>query len=420
MKVVGIVAEYNPFHNGHLYHVRASRELAGADCVVAVMSGNYTQRGEPAIVDKWARAEMALLCGIDLVIELPVTYAMASAEFFACGAVRLLDSLGVVNMLCFGSESGKIEKLSEIASILLEEPEEYKNELKALLAAGKSFPSARQAAISAYIKSKAGSDKISETLRTPNNILGIEYIKAIRRLNSGIVPMTVGRIGNDYNQGELSGEISSATSIRNTISQNPWNVASRLLASAMPSSSLDILEREIALGRGPVFSSDFGMVLLSLLRKMTADEISALPYMEEGLENRIALAAKKSGSFGELLDSICTRRYPATRIQRILFSVLTGLTGKTFENFNKAGGPAYIRVLGFNHTGRKLLASIRDKAALPVIIKTADYINSDLPGVSEMLALEAGATDQYVLGFKNPHMRASGSEFTRNVIYLSS
>ncbi|MGE5614417.1 MAG: nucleotidyltransferase [Bacillota bacterium] len=419
MKVLGIVAEYNPFHNGHLYHVRTARELSGADCIVAVMSGNYTQRGEPAIVDKWARTEMALLCGIDLVIELPVAYAMASAEFFAYGAVRLLDSLGVVNALCFGSESGDLEKLAEAASILLEEPDEYKNELKALLNSGKSFPSARQSALSAYLKSKLGNDNISETLRTPNNILGIEYIKALKRLGSNIVPMTVGRIGNDYNQGELSGEISSATSIRNTIADNPWNVASSLLAPALPASSLDILERELALGRGPVFPSDFGTTLLSLLRKMTADEIRALPYMEDGLENRIALAARKSGSFDELLNSICTRRYTATRIQRILFSVLTGLTGNMFDSFNKMGGPAYIRVLGFNHTGRKLLSKIRKKAALPVIIKTAGRKKSDLPGVSDMLALEAGATDQYVLGFKNPHMRVSGSEFTRNVIYLS-
>lgn len=419
MKVLGIVAEYNPFHNGHLHHVRASRDLSGADCIVAVMSGNYTQRGEPAIVDKWARAEMALLCGVDLVIELPVAYAMASAEFFAYGAVRLLDSLGAVNMLCFGSESGNTKKLIEAATILLEEPDEYKRALKASLSSGKSFPSARQAALSSYLKIKHGSDNISETLKSPNNILGIEYIKAIMRLNSSIVPITVGRIGNDYNQTELSGEISSATSIRKIIAGNPWDIAASLLAPSMPAASLSILEREIGLGRGPVFSSDFGTVLLSALRKMTADEIRTLPYMENGLENRIAIAVKKSGSFDELLKQICTRRYTATRIQRILFSVVTGLSSNTFNSFNSAGGPAYIRVLGFNHTGRKLLSEIKCKTLLPVIIKTAGYINTDLPGVSVMLALEAGATDQYVLGFKKPQMRMSGSEFTRNVIYLS-
>lgn len=418
MKVLGIVAEYNPFHNGHLHHVRASRDLSGADCIVAVMSGNYTQRGEPAIVDKWARAEMALLCGVDLVIELPVAYAMASAEFFAYGAVKLLDSLGAVNMLCFGSECGNAEKLAEAASILVEEPEEYKRTLKASLNSGKSFPSARQAALSSYLKIKHGSDNISETLKSPNNILGIEYIKAIMRLNSGIIPITVGRIGNDYKQSELSGKISSATSIRNTIANNSWGIAASMLAPSMPAASMAILEREVSLGRGPVVPSDFGTILLSALRKMTPDEIHELPYMEDGLENRIALAAKKSGSYDELLKSICTRRYTATRIQRILFSVLTGLNSNTFDNFNSTGGPAYIRVLGFNHTGRKLLSEIRKKAVLPIIIKTAGYINSTLPGVSGMLALEAGATDQYVLGFKKPQLRVSGSEFTRKVIYF--
>ena len=225
MKVVGIVAEYNPFHYGHLYHLQSSRSLTEADCVVVVMSGNYTQRGEPAVVSKWARAEMALLSGADLVIELPVAYAMGSAEYFAYGAVRLLDSLGVVDAMCFGSESGDIEDLQAIASILADEPEEYKDLLKNHLSDGHSFPSARQKALSGYLRGRHGKADLTRLLKSSNNILGIEYLKALLRLDSKIKPVTISRIGSDYNSTELSGKFSSATSIRNILSVNQWRCA---------------------------------------------------------------------------------------------------------------------------------------------------------------------------------------------------
>lgn len=418
MKVLGIVAEYNPFHKGHLYHLQTSKALTGADCVVAVMSGNFTQRGEPAVIDKWARTEMALLCGVDLVIELPVPYAMGSAEYFAYGAVRLLDSLGTVDTICFGSESGELKILSEIASIIMEEPQDYKAALKESLSLGNSFPSARQKALSAYLKNRYEKDSLSNVLNSPNNILAIEYLKALVRLNSRITPITISRIGNDYRSAELTGEISSATSIRNVLSNTVTQASKDQLISSMPLSSVNILVREIDLGRGPVFAADFTSTLLSKLRNMSVDEIGALPYMEEGLENRIKVAAEKAGSYQDLIDQICTRRYPVSRIQRILFSLLTGLTDDTFQAFNTSGGPAYIRILGFNDTGRRLLSSVKGKTQLPVITKTADFKNSKLTNVSKMLNLEAGATNQYVLACKNPSMRKSGSDFTRNSIYF--
>ena len=417
MQVLGIIAEYNPFHNGHKYHLQASKALTGCDLVIAVMSGNFTQRGEPAIVDKWARAEMALHCGADLVIELPLAYAMGSAEYFAFGAVKILESLGTVDALSFGSETGSLEHLSEIASILTSEPLEYKIALKENLSSGKSYPSARQKALSSYLKMKFGKDTLSTLLRSPNNILGVEYLKALYRLNSKITPFTIGRIGNDHNYTELTGEISSATSIRKLMSESPWQAAKELLQSSMPSSSLSILERELELGRGLVIPSEFSSAILSLLRKMPVEQIRTLPYLESGLENRISYAAGKAGSYNELLELICTRRYTSTRIQRILFSALTGLTNNIFEAFNNAGGPAYIRILSFNNAGRRLLSSIRGKTALPAITKTADFRTSSLPYVSDMLQLEAAASDQYVLGYPNPLMRGSGSEFARNVIY---
>lgn len=418
MRTIGIVAEYNPFHNGHLYQLQASRRKAGADCAVVVMSGNYTQRGEPAIVDKWARAEIALRSGADLVIELPAPYAMGSAEYFAFGAVKLLDSLGAVDMICFGSEAGSIENLKAAAAILADEPENYKTYLKEYLSNGLSFPAARQKALSSYCRSICGKDDISGLLKSPNNILGIEYLKALRRLKSNIVPMTIQRIGNDYNQAELTGKMSSATSIRKTIRENSWHDARELLRESMPQHSLAILDSRFEAGIGPVFPENYEIQILSALRRMTNDQIKLLPYMEHGLENRFRLAAEKAGTYSELLEMLCTRRYPATRIQRILFGILTGLTKESFDRFNSIGGPAYIRILGFSSTGRKLLASVRGKTALPVITKTAAHKNSDLPGVAEMLAFEASATDQYVLGYQNPHYRKSGSDYTHNVIFI--
>ena len=420
MKTIGIVAEYNPLHNGHLYHLQASRQQSGADCVVVVMSGSYTQRGEPAIVDKWARAEMALYLGADLVIELPVAYAMSSAEYFAYGAIKLLDSLGAVDMLYFGSEAGSLEILSKVAHILADEPESYKAQLKESLSKGISFPAARQKAIISYFKSKYENNQLSSLLKSPNNILAIEYLKALLRLKSSIIPKTIERVGNDYNSSNLSGRISSATAIRKIISCRPWNNAREFIKQAIPPWSMDILERELELGRGLIFPENFEMPLISTLRRMQPTELKQLPYMEEGLENRISLASKKSGSYHELLDLISTKRYTDTRIRRILSSALIGLTKEIFNNFNSLGGPAYIRILGINSTGRKLLSTINKNTSLPVITKTADYKNSILPGVAAMLELEAAATDQYALGCPNPYFRQGGSDFTRNVVLKES
>ncbi len=418
MKVLGIVAEYNPFHNGHKYHLEKCRSISGADCIVAVMSGNFTQRGEPAIVDKWARCEMALLNGVDLVIELPCIYAMSSAEYFAYGALKLLDSMGHVDMLCFGSECGSIDKLDTIADILCNEPDEYKVLLKKALSEGRSFPSARHDAMKCYLKMKSYNAAFSDVLKTPNNILGIEYLKALKRLGSSIQPLTFGRIGNDYNSTEMTGDISSATAIRRLIATNGQHAAIAQLKSALPDASLEILEREFELGKGPVFPSDYSILLLSMLRKMTAEKIAELPYMEKGLENRIKLAADTSGTYEELLEKIGTKRYAATRIQRCMLSLLTGLTNDVFKNFNDNFGPSYIRILGFNDIGRQLLSLIKKTALLPIVTKTADFKNSNIPEVASMLSIEASSTDQYVLAFKNPSLRKSGAEYTHGIVRI--
>ncbi|HHW32299.1 MAG TPA: nucleotidyltransferase [Clostridiaceae bacterium] len=419
MKVLGIVTEYNPFHNGHKYHIQESIKLCSADYVVSVMSGNFIQRGEPAIVNKWSRTHMALNEGVDLVLELPVIYAMSSAEFFSFGAVKILDSLGIVDYICFGSESGNIRQLDLIAEILSDEPEEYTQLLKKYLDSGLSFPSAREKALSDYFSQHlVRIDNISEIMSSSNNILGVEYLKAIKRLKSPIVPKTIPRIGNTYNTGYVTGNISSATSIRKSFSKANHNLVSDILEQTMPKRCIEILKQEIDSGRGPILPENFESIILAFLRKMSSEEIAAMPYVNEGLENRIKLSASVSGTLNELIEAISTRRYPKTRIQRILFYSLIGISDKEFKLFNNHGGPQYIRVLGFNSKGRHLLSLIKEKARLPIIVKTANFKNHCNPLVSRMLEIESNSTDLYVLGFSNPEYRKAGQEYTNNVVIM--
>ncbi|HHV99894.1 MAG TPA: nucleotidyltransferase [Clostridiaceae bacterium] len=438
MRVLGIITEYNPFHNGHMYHLQQSKELCSADYTICVMSGNFIQRGEPALVNKHARAEIALLSGVDLVIELPVVYAMSTAEFFASASVRILDSLGVVNYLCFGSESGNIKELDLIASILCDEPLSFKTSLKKYLDEGYSFPSAREKAL---ISTMEKSNLDCSIMGYSNNILGIEYLKALKRINSKICPLTIGRIANSYNSEEIAGSISSATSIRKLISKTNYYKTSNyirencreekdveanddscrnedILSKLVPEASARILSREFQKGRGPVFPFHFESMLFAALRKMKIEDIASLPYVTEGLENRIKAVSERVGTLDELIAGISTKRYPRTTIQRILFSIITGLTAKDLDDFNRNGGPQYIRVLGFNRKGRELLAQIKKRATLPIIVKTADWKNSENVLLRRMLEIESSATDIYVLGYSNPEFRKAGQEFTQNLVRI--
>lgn len=419
MNVLGLIVEYNPFHNGHLYHLKESLRITGADHTVCVMSGNFIQRGEPAVVNKWARTRMALSSGADLVIELPVVYSMASAEYFAFGAVRLLDSLGIVNSLCFGSESGDIKSLAGMADLFTSESESFRSKLREYLDTGMSFASAREMAARAHMDTTDSTlPDAGELIGQSNNILGIEYLKALSRLKSKIQPFTVRRIGNSYNMDGLTGSISSATAIRKSINAPLRYFHSSELSSALPESACTVLREESEAGRCPVISDNFGIVILNSLRRMTREQISTLPFVGEGLENRIKRAAGASGTLDQLIASVCTKRYTRTRIQRILFNTLTGMNADEFNKFNSFGGPCYIRVLGFNKKGSQLLTEIKKSATLPVIMKTADYKNSSIPLISRMLEIEATATDAYVLGYNNPEFRYSGQDFTQNVVRM--
>lgn len=233
MKVVGIVAEYNPFHNGHRYHIEEARKCTGADFVVVVMSGDFVQRGEPAVIDKYHRTEMALSQGADLVLELPAAFACASAEYFATGAVSLLHALGCVDTLCFGSECGHLDLLEEIADLFIQEPSEYKEYLKTALKSGYSFPAARDEALKEYFaEDLVKTAQIASVLSAPNNILGIEYIKALKVLGSSIRPVTITRMGQGYHETTFSDSFCSATALRRLL-ETP-NTAPGCMQSQVP------------------------------------------------------------------------------------------------------------------------------------------------------------------------------------------
>lgn len=390
MSTTGIIVEYNPLHNGHVYHLNKAKQLTNCDSIIAVMSGNFVQRGEPAIINKWARTKAALLSGADLVIELPVIYSTSSAEGFAFGAVSILNSLGIIDNICFGSEIGDIEKLYYISKILYEEPEEYKYILKNYIKSGLSFPLSRQKSLYKYIIDKndvnVNIKDIENIIKNPNNILSIEYIKSLIKLNSKIKPYTIKRIVNNYNDEKLTGIISSATSIRK-------NFYNEEIKNALPEYCYEIIKEEISNGRAPVILNDFSNILFYKLRYEDIKFISSIVDVSEGLEYKIKRASEDSISINELIENIKSKRYTSTRIKRILIYSLLGITKEIYQS--KIKSPAeYIRILGFNNKGKEIIKEIRKKCPLPIITNPS---NKDI----HFLEYDIRATDLYVLGYKN-------------------
>ena len=415
MRVVGLITEYNPFHNGHKFHLEASKHLTNADYVVCVMSGNFIQRGEPALLNKWARTKMALINGVDLVIELPVSYVLQSAEHFAFGAVKILNSLNIVDYICFGSEQGKIEPLNNIAGILANEPEEVSHRIKLLLKEGNSFASAREKAIKEYLKAENKSLNIDTILASPNNILGVEYIKALYKLNSRITPLTIKRHKAGYYSLEPKDEIASATAIRNILQQE-MNLEK--LESFMPSANYHILCSEVDAGQGPVFSQHFDIAIMTLLRKLSNLQLAAFPDVKEGLQNRIWKAAHTFGTLESTITAVKTKRYTRTRLQRIMFNILLSITKDVLKTFQKYGGPQYIRILGMNKNGKKLLKLANSTASLPIIIKPSSYSRSCNPLLRQMIELDFLATDLYTLHYPAADKRIGRLDYLTSPIIM--
>lgn len=398
MSVLGLVVEYNPLHNGHVYHIKKSMEMTKADFIVAVMSGNFVQRGIPSIIDKWSRTEAALLSGIDLVIELPTIYAVSTAEKFAYGAIKLLDSLHIVDYISFGSEHGSIDELYQISKFLLDEPEDYKALLKNYLKSGITYAKAREAALSKYF-----GITINNIIGNPNNILGIEYIKSLIKLNSNIKPLTLKRFGPGYNSLETVESFASATYLREVINDKNYSV----LEKYMPQYSLEILKKCIAEGHGPVTLDDFAKIVVYRLRNDAS--VKDVFDVTEGLENRIKKASSIYNNLSDIIGYIKTKRYTESRIRRIMMHVLLDIDSSIYSKFD---GPNYIRILGTTKKGLELLKEIKDRSNMPIITKVSEY--KKILSNAEMFEIDLKATDIYTLAYTNEPV--SGLDFTKKFI----
>ncbi|ERI09163.1 hypothetical protein HMPREF0083_02678 [Aneurinibacillus aneurinilyticus ATCC 12856] len=390
MKTVGIVVEYNPLHNGHTYHFTEAKKQTASDAVVAVMSGHFLQRGEPAIVNKWARAEMALHMGVDLVLEIPFVYATQNAEQFAFGSIATLHATGIVDEVCFGSESGDIAWIEKLAAVLAEEPLAFQEALHKGLAQGWSYPAAYGAAIQALFPSPAA-DALQDYAAEPNNILGLNYCLALHRLQSPMRPTTIKRQKAGYHQETVTDQhIASATALRKLIVDHA-NDGLHTIRPYVPPSTFEILQAEKTAGRFPLTWERFYPYLQHQLLTRWPGELTAIHEMNEGIEHRILQALPRSTSFDDLVETVKTKRYTWARIQRLLLYSMLNLTRSKMAAINVKQGPAYIRVLGFNRTGQHLLKRMKKTSSLPVITRIAKDKHPML-----MLDVQAGAL--YALG----------------------
>lgn len=366
MIINGIIAEYNPFHNGHLYQLEESKRLTGADYTIVVMSGNFVQRGAPALLDKHTRAKMALMCGADLVLELPALYATASAEYFAAGGVALLDKLGVVNHLCFGSELGETLPLREIAAILSRETPEYSATLKGFLEQGYSYPNARTQAL---LQHYPHLETCSEVLTSPNNILGIEYCKALLARGSRMKPITVKRADDGYHSEGIRGTMCSATAIRKVLFQCD-NVLHRI-NDHMPRHSLKILSENLEKSQA-LHTNDFSALLYYKL--LCEKEAGYEKYFDVSgeLSDRIRNNLHAFGDFQQFCNVLKTKEITYTRISRCLLHILLNITKADMAFGKSSDYVPYARVLGFRKDSTKLLSAIKASSSIPLITKLAD------------------------------------------------
>lgn len=362
MKTVGIIAEYNPFHNGHHYQIQEAKRLTGADFVIVLMSGNFVQRGTPAIVDKYTRTSMALEGGADMVLELPVFYATSSAEAFAYGAISIFHKLGFVDEICFGCETPKLSLLTAIADLLLLEPEEYKENLTVYQKQGFSYPSARQKALIAYFEQHpmkvVASDKCATCIEQPNNILGIAYIQALKALHSSIQPVPMQRTGNAFHSTAIEGTLASATAIRKKcLSENHLQA----LEPAVPPYVLTALRAQRQ-KTFPVTEDDFSSLLYYKLQQDT--DYTRYADVTEDFSNKLKKTFSFHHSFTTLVEQLKTKDLVYTRICRNLLHILLGIT-KEYPKWN----PEYVRLLGFKKSSSSLL---KRAEAISVITKVAD------------------------------------------------
>lgn len=434
MKTAGIIAEYNPFHDGHRYLIRKARELTGADYVVVVMSGDFVQRGEPSVFDKYTRTAMALEGGADLVLEMPVRFATSSAEDFAACGVSLLDRLGVIDILCFGSELGQLERLEQAAKILVAEPETFREELRRGLAAGHSFPRAREMALEKVMKSgcpegsgqgsrdgnsqgswdgnddrhlsQAQKEPLQTVLSSPNNILGIEYLKALKRRNSRIRPLTIRREGQGYHDTALpEGEdlpFPSASAIRRAIREGA-------MAGSGDSQPSPV----------PIFPDDLSLLLNARLLELCSQnqDLTVFSDVSPELASRIRRDLLEFDTFSGRIVRLKTRQLTYTRISRALVHILLGITGEEVARSRSLDYAPYLRILGFCPAAAPLLGRIRRQSSLPMVTRTAGAARQLTdPLALDMLRQDFYASHVYQSLVFHKSGKSMKNEYTRSVI----
>lgn len=381
MKATGIVVEYNPFHNGHLHHLQQAKLESGADIVIAVMSGQFLQRGEPAFADKWKRTEMALASGVDLVIELPYVYATAQAADFAKGAISLLDAIGC-SSFCFGSEQGDIAPFLKTQRLLAREHGRYEQLIHQAVQTGISYPKALNNAYSVLTENRDGYAQLNK----PNNILGYHYIEAAAAIQSSMEPITIQRIAADYHDPVQQGShIASATGIRKAFFEE---ASIEAVSSFMPDASLAALtsffDEHQTFGSWPQF---YPLLRYTILKERPAN-IKRCAEVTEGIEHLIYEAAKKETDFESFIERIKSKRFTRTRIQRMLTHIYTGFTWQQLRSFK---APTYLRLLGMTGNGRHYLNAQKKNIKLPVVSRAADLTDP-------MGQLDIHASAMYLLG----------------------
>ena len=397
MRIAGIIAEYDPFHNGHAAHIAATRAENGgkATHIINVISGSFTQRGEPALISKFKRAEMALANGADLVLELPLPWAMAPAENFAAGGVAVLNAFGCVDSLSFGSECGDTNALQTLAS--LSSNPMYQTELKKALSSGIPYAAAVQTAAASIVGAE-----MADHFASPNNTLGIEYVRAINAQGAKWDLFTVQRQGTLHGDKIAKGAFASATLLREMVREDNLKLA----AAYMPETAFSLLVEAHNNGEVTTHTERLETALMAHLRRLSVNVYANLPWLSEGLENRLYRECRNATDYNSLINALKTRRYPMARLRRVLWASLIGLT-----DADTSGLPPYIRVLGMNERGREILAAA--SPSLPILSRPTQ-INALDEHAQRIFALECTATDLHTLAMKTP--LPCGTDYTTKMI----
>lgn len=407
VKCAGVIAEYNPLHNGHVYHLHQVRKQTQCDYLIVAMSGSFVQRGEPAMFDKRSRTRWALQSGADLVLELPAVLAVSSAERFAIGGVRILSGTGLLTQLCFGSETGNTELMKQAAELRDNEPEAYRAALRMGLMEGKSFPRARFEAASRINLSK----ELIDTISRPNDILGIEYIRALKRFAPDALPVAIKRRGPVHDSSEPEPGFASASAIRRMLAVYGAKSADDYIPSFVADELIGLFES----GKAPVLQNNFSNLILYALRRMSAEQLGTLPDISEGLENLIIKSLRSCSDYENLLELLKTKRYTMARLKRCCMCALLGITNKLQQYALDPDLMLYLRVLGFRRTARPLLSQLQSKASFPVLIRYGDL--EKLTKEARMLHdIDLLASDVHAFGM--PVSLPSGRDYTEPIIVL--